>query len=248
MAQPVPGRRASAPYALSSDTVLMTPSGTPPHCDPATESRLHQLLANFEAGTHQFCREERESPAERRQSFGERRQSFGSNSDVFPTPPPSRRPSFLSGLAIRPFTSASPSSSSTPAQTPLSASHPKELFSHGFGMTPSDVPLPASPAVRPGLGNPAQHKSTPILPHEPMDAPLSTNPASGPTPAATALPNGGMARSKTTGHTPSKQSGFVLNKQLAGKAAAPGGLVEKHGEDARRHFDPSRDPKLLGLI
>jgi len=43
-----------------------------------SEVRLHQLLTSFDSGTHEFCKEERETQAEKKMSFGERRSSFSS--------------------------------------------------------------------------------------------------------------------------------------------------------------------------
>lgn len=68
---------------------LITPAGTPPSgaessYDTAMESRLHQFMSSFDAGTHSFDREERESPEERRMSFGssDGRSSNGVFSDI----------------------------------------------------------------------------------------------------------------------------------------------------------------------
>ncbi|KAK8869906.1 hypothetical protein IAR55_000474 [Kwoniella newhampshirensis] len=216
---------------------LLTPSGTPPACDPATESRLHQLLAHFDAGTHQFCHEDRETP-------DERRMSVGSASDVFPTPPSSRRPSFLSSLSLsRPF-SFTPS---TPP-TPLSASHPA-----GLGMTPSG---PNESPKRPT--KPEGVQSSPAIPSSELTNSFSLEnaidePSSG--------PHTTMTRSKTVSHMqqpltalPIKQNGFVLSKLGDGhrefnpRGHGPVGRKSFGAEDGKRHFDPSRDPKLLGLL
>lgn len=249
MAKPIPNSKPhhSLPNShLSPD--LITPAGTPPSgadssYGAAMESRLHQFMSSFDAGTHSFDREERESPEERRMSFG--------SSDVFPTPPSSRRPSFLASLGIRPFTlvSSSPSSSSAT----LSSSQPKDAFGNAvnLGMTPasgSDGDDPSSTQTRPHLGR--DIKSTPNLAHSPthhsdnmerMDQALSGH-----------LPNGGMARSKTTGQI-NKQSGFILNSAVSkGESATLGSSSASRQvgreKEEKRHFDPSRDPRLLGLI
>lgn len=76
MAKPIPNSKPhhSLPNShLSPD--LITPAGTPPSgadssYGAAMESRLHQFMSSFDAGTHSFDREERESPEERRMSFG----------------------------------------------------------------------------------------------------------------------------------------------------------------------------------
>ena len=174
------------------------------------------------------------------------------SSIVFPTPPSSRRPSFLASLGIRPFTlvSSSPSSSSAT----LSSSQPKDAFGNAmnFGMTPASGPDggddPSSTQTRPHLGR--DIKSTPNLAHSPthhpdnverMDQALSGN-----------LPNGGMARSKTTGQI-NKQSGFILNSAVSKgenatlESSSASRQVGREKEE-KRHFDPSRDPRLLGLI
>lgn len=76
MAKPIPNSKPhhSLPNShLSPD--LITPAGTPPSgadssYGAAMESRLHQFMSSFDAGTHSFDREDRESPEERRMSFG----------------------------------------------------------------------------------------------------------------------------------------------------------------------------------
>ncbi|WVO21902.1 uncharacterized protein IAS62_003222 [Cryptococcus decagattii] len=226
---------------------LITPVGTPPSgaensYDTAMESRLHQFMSSFDAGTHSFDREERESPEERRMSFG--------SSDALPTPPSSRRPSFLSSLGIRPFTfvSSSPSTSSAT----LSGFQPKDAFGNAMnlGMMPISGPDggdPSSTQNRPHLGR--DMKSTPNLHNslfhhsdnvERMDQALSGH-----------LPNGAMVRSKTTSQI-NKQSGFILgsavNKSESPTLEHDSASRQVEREEEKRHFDPSKDPRLLGLL
>ncbi|WVO12765.1 hypothetical protein L204_100373 [Cryptococcus depauperatus] len=236
MAQPIPKK----PYPiLSSSHIsshLVTPNGTPPadpsggHYDPVIESRLHQLLSTFDAGTHTIDREERESPAERRMSFG-------SASDTFPTPPPSRRPSFLSSLGIRPFSFASSSSS---GNTPISALHPKDSFAHhmGLGMT-SNAAVDDNEANSKPITNCEGIKSLSHLPQLPVSTDHGVKESTDR--SLTDFPTH-MVRSKTTGHIPNKQSGFVPRKEQ------PIREEEFPSGEKKQHFDPSRDPRLLGLI
>ncbi|WWD15820.1 hypothetical protein CI109_100244 [Kwoniella shandongensis] len=249
MSQPIPTQpqgQMKTQRSLSKSSPspqLLTPAGTPPACDPATESRLHQLLAHFDAGTHQFCREDREGADERRMSLG------SGVSDVFPTPPSSRRTSFLSSLSLtRPF-SFTPSTPSTP----LSASHPKDAsvpapFASGLSMTPADhatqVPRPTTLE-----GAHAQSKSTPNVLSSSTNKPFQLE-----KPIATTHVSGmgmGMTRSKTASATTTtaavKQSGFTLDG-FNPRGHGPLGRKSFGQEDGKRHFDPSRDPKLLGLL
>ncbi|WVW83212.1 hypothetical protein I302_105230 [Kwoniella bestiolae CBS 10118] len=229
MAHPIPTTNKPRQLSLSnahidSNSALLTPNGTPPHTAHGHDhthfnSRLQQLLSNFESGTHSFDRDERESPEERRMSFG-------NGSDVFPTPPSSRRPSFLSSLSLsRPFAFTPTASSS-----PISSSHQKDQTFANLQMTSS---------ARPNLERENQIQSSPNLvghyEKEEGNLPKQLN------------------RSKTTPHiggntsTTQKQSGFEpihKSKSDLGHGSANGG----GGVGEKRHFDPSREPKLLGLL
>ncbi|OCF55300.1 hypothetical protein L486_07415 [Kwoniella mangroviensis CBS 10435] len=245
MSRPIPTTNKPRQLSLSSaqidsNSALLTPGGTPPHTanghDHAHvhthfENRLQQLLSSFESGTHSFDREERESPEERRTSFG-------SGSDVFPTPPSSRRPSFLSGLSLsRPFAFTSTASSSPISSTPLSGSHNgKEHF--------SNLQMTSAVGTRPNLERENQIQSTPNIPHhhfekEEGNLPLTVNKQ--------------LNRSKTTSHISTggitqKQNGFKPNPRSdIGHGSANGGGGGT-GKEEKRHFDPSREPKLLGLL
>ncbi|WVQ98637.1 hypothetical protein IAU59_005767 [Kwoniella sp. CBS 9459] len=264
MSQPIPANKKPRSLSLAShnaqrpdtsESALLTPSGTPPPhtagiphgrarshgaggCDPAVEARLKLLLANFESGTHSFCREERETPEERRMSFG-------SGSDVFPTPPSSRRPSFLSSLSLsRPFSftsSASASPASSFPSTPVSSHHnPHQAFhkelsnlhmtsTNSSSMGVSEHMSPTSPiGGRPAID---QAQSSPIVPVSQQIKDKGTEEG--------LLPS--MNRSKTTSQLPVKQSGFVPPPTSS--------TPPLHAQlDGKRHFDPSREPKLLGLL
>ncbi|WWC61236.1 uncharacterized protein I303_103817 [Kwoniella dejecticola CBS 10117] len=257
MSQPIPTsnhkpRSLSITHAqMDPNSALYTPGGTPPltagheHSHGHFETRLQQLLSNFESGTHSFDRAERETPEERRMSFG---------SDVFPTPPSSRRPSFLSSLGItRPF-AFTPTTPSSPSSTPLSTSH-NDKFPSNLHMTSAS---PSSSSSRPALEKNIHGyntQSTPNVPHYEKEE--------GQLPAS-------MSRSKTTSHLlhqqphplpqqTKKQNGFINQKDAKGSGqgqgqgppymghgAGNGGLQAQAQE--RRHFDPSREPKLLGLL
>ncbi|WVF72294.1 hypothetical protein IAT40_007107 [Kwoniella sp. CBS 6097] len=265
------------PNASISESALLTPSGTPPPhtagiphgraqshgagvgaggCDPIVEARMKLLLANFESGTHSFCREERETPEERRMSFG-------SGSDVFPTPPSSRRPSFLSSLSLsRPFSftssaSASPASSfpSTPVSSSSHHHNPHQAFHkelsnlHMTSTTSSPMGVSdhmhASPtgtasngvAARPAI-EPISHAQVQSSPNVPISQQIKDKGTE-----EGLLPS--MNRSKTTSQLlPVKQSGFVPPPVAAAGVSPP---LHAH-IDGKRHFDPSREPKLLGLL
>ncbi|OCF39466.1 hypothetical protein I317_06739 [Kwoniella heveanensis CBS 569] len=278
MSQPIPTNKKprslslashqfQRPDASTSESALLTPGGTPPPntagiphgrtqshgaggCDPAVEARLKLLLANFDSGTHSFCREERETPEERRMSFG-------SGSDVFPTPPSSRRPSFLSSLSLsRPFSftsSASASPASSFPSTPVSTSHhnPHQAFHkelsnlHMTSTSSSSMGVadhmakagPTSSGVdfagpRPAIEPNSQVQSSPNVPISQQIKERGTEDG--------LLPSM-MNRSKTTSQLPVKQSGFVPPPVSASPPL--------HAQiDGKRHFDPSREPKLLGLL
>ncbi|KAK4686610.1 hypothetical protein P7C73_g3508, partial [Tremellales sp. Uapishka_1] len=196
MAQPLQSHK---PRALSSSSSYLsqapfpfTPTSTPPaHIASFAESRLHTLLGNFHAGTHEFDCADREHDYEKNEVFGD---------SPFPTPPSSRRTSFLSGLISRPsFSSLTPLD---PAQTPISNTF-------GRAMTPN----------KPALKDPSQSQSTPSVP-------LSSG--AGLAHQQGALPSIPMQRAQTA---PVKVAGFSA----------------QHHE-GKTHFDPSRDPKLLGLL
>ncbi|CAD6590838.1 MAG: hypothetical protein TREMPRED_005898 [Tremellales sp. Tagirdzhanova-0007] len=186
---------------------LLTPVGTPPpsalphmpdvHESRLYEARLQQLLANFDSGTHNICREERETVEERRTSF---------SCETRPTPPPPRRPSFLANL--RPvFAMSQPNSgASSPAHSPVTSSHPH--LPHSLAMTPSyskERQIRANSMST--VPQPAEHK---------------------------------IQRSNTFSATPGKVAGFAKGK-------AKDDIIARSGEE-KRHFDPSREPKLLGLL
>ncbi|ORY32247.1 hypothetical protein BCR39DRAFT_523558 [Naematelia encephala] len=141
----------------------------------------------------------------------------------FPTPPPSRRPSILSQLVSRPNFAFS---HSTPA-TPLSTSHPKESgLPSGLAMTPST-----------SHDQPIQHFRRKSMP---------SGGGGGELPLQSVNGNGngnGIVRSSTM-----KVAGFNVGvgKATQAKAQAQVQVQGKVGET--RHFDPSRDPKLLGLL
>ncbi|WVQ71531.1 hypothetical protein IAR50_001070 [Cryptococcus sp. DSM 104548] len=259
MAHPIPSKPPARP---------ITPTGTPPadHPSHAVESRLTQLLAHFDAGTHSIDRADRETPEERRMSFGP---------DTLPTPPPSRRPSILSSLGILPFSSLSPSPS-VPS-TPASSSR-RESFNHGlgFGMTPAsssavvdehDDARAAGHAKKRSLSMLDRtfpsgrdvHHLPPTSAHPELavaQQPQTQAPALAPTSGPGA--GGGITRPKSTPHLPrSKQAGFEpappgealgVQANVAGQGppATTGG--RRASESGKRHFDPSRDPRLLGLI
>ncbi|ODO11567.1 hypothetical protein I350_00348 [Cryptococcus amylolentus CBS 6273] len=240
----------------------ITPTGTPP-----ADHRLHHILAHFDAGTHTIDRADRETPEERRTSFG----------DTLPTPPPSRRPSFLSSLGILPFSSLSPSNSvpSTPASTSTTHSR-RESFNHGlgFGMTPASNSSAVVDDHEDARGH-AKKRSLSMLdralpsgrdvPHLPPTAAHPDLPAAQPQAqalAATAPPTpgpnvgAGITRPKSTPHLPRNKQGFEtaateglgVQANVAGQGppATTGG--RRASDSGRRHFDPSRDPRLLGLI
>lgn len=68
----------------TSSPQLLTPSSTPPPSAQINLNNIHhyqdqklsQLLANFDSGTHSFCREDREDASERRMSFSDRTSTF----------------------------------------------------------------------------------------------------------------------------------------------------------------------------
>ncbi|ODO03359.1 hypothetical protein L198_02205 [Cryptococcus wingfieldii CBS 7118] len=219
----------------------ITPTGTPP-------------------GTHTIDRADRET-----------------FHDSLPTPPPSRRPSFLSSLASLPF-SFSPSNSipSTPASTSTTHSR-RESFNHGlgFGMTPASNASAVVDDHEDARGH-AKKRSLSMLdralpsgrdvPHLPPTAAHPDLPAAQPQAqalAATAPPTpgpnsgAGITRPKSTPHLPRNKQGFdtaaaeeglgvQANVAGQGPPATTGG--RRASDSGRRHFDPSRDPRLLGLI
>jgi len=68
MTQQRPSSHEPSALVQRGSPQLVTPPGTPDTSN-FNESKLHQLLANFDSGTHSFCREERETAEERRKSF-----------------------------------------------------------------------------------------------------------------------------------------------------------------------------------
>ncbi|WWC69583.1 uncharacterized protein I206_103526 [Kwoniella pini CBS 10737] len=233
MSQPIPTshkpRSLSITHAqIDSNSALLTPNGTPPHTaghehNGHFESKLQKLLSNFESGTHSFDRAERETPEERRMSFG---------SDIFPTPPSSRRPSFLTSLGIsRPF-AFTPTTSSPISSTPTTIS--------GSQLNDNKEKEFHSIISRPNLENEFNSKSTPNIPHyynnnekeEKGNLPISIN------------------RSKTTSQInqqTKKQNGFINQKEINhNNIMISNG--DKINPNEKRHFDPSREPKLLGLL
>jgi len=137
---------------------------------------------------------------------------------------PGRRPSFLSSLSLsRPF-SFTPSQPSSPA---TQASHHHNLPS-GLSMTSSH---PNSIASSPTVGNGIDRaQSTP--PHLQPQA-IQVQNTKPDEMAGTAM---SMQRSKT--QPPVKVHGF--NHGF--------GLTSVQPAEERRHFDPGREPKLLGLL
>ncbi|WVR05103.1 hypothetical protein IAU60_002115 [Kwoniella sp. DSM 27419] len=206
-------------------TQLPTPSATPPsEADTHhphmhnMESRLQQILAHFESGTHSFCREDRDEPVDRRMSFG------SGHGEVFPTPPGSRRTSFLSSLSLsRPFaftpTSGSAHTQSHPDPKDFSMSGSASgsaSASHSISTSPDSIySASARPPIEPYINASGQIQSSPAVPISQY------------TSSARATP-GAMSRSKTAQAPVIKQNGFM--------------------PEAKRHFDPSREPKLLGLL
>lgn len=166
---------------------------------------------------------------------------------VLPTPPGSRRPSFLSGLSLsRPsfgFSTAS-SGTSTPTgtapTTPINASHGHHHLPSGLKMTSTgafnnsaiqDDELPVDPIRRP--------RSTP-----------SGIPASG-VQSQSAIggddaPSMAMHRSNTT--PLSGQSGQFALQGNAGDRVFQAVRRSSVAVGEKRHFDPSKEPKLLGLL
>lgn len=139
-----------------------------------------------------------------------------------------RRPSFLSSLSLsRPF-------SFTPSQPSSPATHPH--LPAGLSMTSSSSPnsIASSPVTQESEFHRA--KSTP--PQPPQLKPLQTKPANTDDNDVGAI---GMQRSKTAPNAPVKVAGF----KSGGFSMTAN--VQQQAEE-RRHFDPSREPKLLGLL
>ncbi|KAL7422198.1 hypothetical protein Q5752_002844 [Cryptotrichosporon argae] len=211
MSQPIPRPPHRSPAHL--DTPASTPplsaslTPTPSPSSSCIEARLAALLAKFDDGTHAICREQRESDDERLVAFPV----------ALPTPPSSRRPSFLSSLTlsrpaplqllepIHPLTAHSDSRThiqpqqqqqqQQPQSSALSSSIPKDAFV-GYA--------PAAPAA------PRAHSVPPPAP--------ATTPA-----------GGGPLAPLPRAHTDAPSFG-----------AGP--------EAGATHFDPSREPRLFGLL
>jgi hypothetical protein len=224
---------------------LITPNNTPPHSSFA-EQRLQQLLMNCEAGTHSFHRDDGDDytpsgsvpgPVLAAVAGDMRRKSFAGGEGVFHPlfhlaqadmlavgqQRPGRRPSFLSSLSLsRPF-SFTPSQPSSPATQP---SHHHNLPS-GLSMTSSH---PNSIASSPTVGNEIDRAQStpPHLQHQALQQKAKPEEMAG-----TAM---SMQRSKT--QPPTKVHGF--NHGF--------GLTSVQPAEERRHFDPGREPKLLGLL
>lgn len=197
---PIP-HRASSPDLLTpintpppSTNQIRQPQSQPhPMFDNLPDHKQH-LLAIFSQGTHSFCQEDREEIAK------ERRKSFIDN--AYPTPPGSRRPSFLSGLNLsRPFVFTSQPNSGT--STPISSSPKDHHLPHSLSMTPStSTDSPNIITKSKSVQDRSNSLPAPVREHD--GTPLK------------------------------KVSGFYAK--------------ELKNREEKRHFDPSKEPRLLHLL
>ncbi|ORX39770.1 hypothetical protein BD324DRAFT_233497 [Kockovaella imperatae] len=268
MAQSIPTKEQSVSAATSQ---INTPNATPPTSGPYlpwtafTEGRLQQLLAHFDSGTHEFDRADRETPFEKRMSW----------SEDFPNTPSqhqsqsssSRRPSFLSSLSLTRFgavpqPSSNPASgNNTPAHTPVTSTHPN--LPSSLQMTNTVAPSSSSPSP---TADPIQRPhSTPNMSSStaPTDSvieslkrtsPVASAPGDqhAPAPAPTMM----MQRSNTL--PGNKTQGALGFSFLQRKASIGQGLGAKPlmagletidlNQEPQRHFDPSKEPRLHGLL
>jgi hypothetical protein len=243
---------ASLPLAQRNPSPeLVTPTNTPPTMSmththhahphhnpilglqPSNADHRQHLLAIFSSGTHAFCQEDRggSEPVERRKSFAEGKLALRLHLDdqsdnylAHPNPPGSRRTSFLSGLTLsRPFVFASQPSSGT--STPTSTSYPKDNYLPTSSnstvqslLSQDTVGSPSSDGAS-RTQQPARSQTMPL----PLGKPL------------TQTDNQAGAKSRVAGFSGSNGNG----------AGAVSRFVQA---DDRRHFDPSREPRLLGLL
>ncbi|WRT67024.1 uncharacterized protein IL334_003990 [Kwoniella shivajii] len=265
---------------FDSHSSLYTPNGTPPqtasdhtshgqelehghhesspshhlHHHQIENRLLHNLLAHFDCGTHSFDRDERETPEERRLSF------TSNGNDPLPTPPSSRRPSFLSSLTLsRPSFGFTPNSNSNSvasspiSSTPLSASQVDKIHNNH-----------QQQSVRPGLENTLPHgnangngngighaHSSPVIPLHLSEVNANAEGMSrGDNQQQGLLPQPSINRNNTTGQIiPIKQNGFIPNTNTNTNTTNKNRMIGNQLLiEEKRHFDPSREPKLLGLL
>lgn len=230
---------------------LVTPTSTPPnlhHNTSFAESRLQQLLMNCEAGTHSFHRGEGDDfdpshhhhasaiagPSGSAAAGDMRRKSFAAGEPI-PGQKANRRPSFLSSLSLsRPF-------GFTPSQPTSPAVHPSRPA--GLAMTSSS---PSSMASSPVTEQSEMHRAKSTPPQPPQLQPLQTTEQ--PQQQQQTDPAGavGMQRSRTAPNTPVKVAGF---RSTAGTGSFSMSTVpQAQMQEEKRHFDPSREPRLLGLL
>lgn len=235
MSSPLTNTSIMYPHQSKSSTPspqLVTPAGTPPAYSlppfPPTfsEARLSQLLANFDHGTHTFDRAERETPDERRVSFGDGE--------------------FISGM----FRLNEAHGSAFPPQHAMAMSgRPRFLSSlsltrPGFGFSSAASSGTSTPTLTTPISSsqPKDHffpgqmaKPQATIYEEPMSRPQST-PLQSQSHQDTSITPVEMQRSNTA---PQKVTGFANQG------------IEKHSfghHEGHRHFDPSKEPRLLGIL
>ncbi|RXK36727.1 hypothetical protein M231_06034 [Tremella mesenterica] len=123
---PTPNRPTDSPSASSP---ILTPANTPP-APGFSDARLQQLLAGFDQAARGDKAGQGVSGGQG-YFFGEGRRGSYSFGEHLPTPPPSRRPSFLSGFK--------------PTFTPLTPAHPPS--------TPNSPRMQPQDRTRPSLSH-----------------------------------------------------------------------------------------------